>query len=296
MQKSGFVSIVGRPNVGKSTLLNHMMGMKLSITSRKPQTTRHQLLGVLTVQSTQILFIDTPGLHTLTKDTDHKLNRFMNQQATGALQDVDLCIFVIESNGWRDEDATVLKFLRNAEPKSICVINKIDRLKRKERLLPLIKDVSERYEFKAIVPVSALNREGLDDLVDEIVDHMPDGKHLYGDDEITDRSERFLVAELVREKLVRQLGDELPYRSAVVVESYSENPKVTTIGAIILVEKDSQKGIVIGKGGRRLKSIGIAARESIEQLIDRPVQLNLTVKVRANWTDSAVHLVNLGYQ
>ena len=296
MQKSGYVSIVGRPNVGKSTLLNHILGIKLSITSRKPQTTRHQLLGVLTLQSTQILFIDTPGLHTLTSDTNHRLNRFMNQQAVAALKDVDLAVFVIEGSGWRDQDATVLNYLRSAKPNALCVINKIDRMKRKEQLLPLIKDLNERYEFKAIVPVSALRKEGLDELMDEVVSHMPEGKHLFDEEEITDRSERFLAAELVREKLVRQLGDELPYSSAVVIESYSETPQATVIGAIILVERDSQKGIVIGKGGRRLKSIGIAARESIEQLVNRPVQLNLTVKVRANWTDSAVQLVNLGYR
>ena len=295
-QRTGFVSLVGRPNVGKSTMLNHMLGLKLSITSRKPQTTRHRLLGVLTRAESQILFIDTPGIHSLTKNTDHSLNRYMNQQATGALKDVDVCVLVVEAKGWQEADTAVLNFLQREHPNAICAINKIDRLKDKRRLLPLIAEIDQLYDFEAIVPISALRNEGLEELVDEISRFMPVGKHMYADDEITDRSTRFLVAELVREKLVRQLGDELPYRSTVATESYIDETDKIVIGAIILVEKDSQKGIVIGKGGQRLKSIGTAARESIEQLVDRPVQLHLTVKVQSNWTDSAELLVNLGYR
>ena len=295
-QKTGYVAIVGRPNVGKSTLLNHLLGFKLSITSRKPQTTRQQVLGVLTTKSTQMIFVDTPGIHTRADATGRIMNRYMNQQATSTLDDVDIVLFVIDSRGWVDADEEVLAILKRTGTPVLCVLNKVDVLTKKQQLLPLMQLVDQKLSHSAIVPISALKTEGLDDLLDEIVEHLPIGPHLFGDDDISDKPTNFFVSELVREQLVRQLGDELPHRTAVTIEKTESTDSKTVIHAIIWVERKSQKGIVIGKSGRRLKQIGQTAREAIAKFLDCEVNLFLVVRVRRGWTNDLKSLTSLGYR
>lgn len=296
-EKTGYVAIVGRPNVGKSTLLNHILGTKLSITSRKPQTTRQRILGIHTIDDTQMIFVDTPGMHARAKGADNEMNRFMNQQAIGVLKDVDLCVHVIEASGWRAADHRVVQHLKAAEVARVfCVLNKVDQVHPKSKIIPVLEEASNQYNYQEIIPISALKSSGLDIVVAQLAKWLPEQPKQFPDDEITDRSLRFLVGEMLREKVVRQLGDELPYRTAVMVENYTDEEKITRIEAVIYVEKTSQKGIVIGKGGHRLKSIGSAARKSIELLLDRPVFLELLVKTRPGWTNERVQLAALGYQ
>lgn len=295
--RTGYVAIVGRPNVGKSTLLNHILGTKLSITSRKPQTTRQRILGIHTIDNTQMIFVDTPGMHELHKGADNEMNRYMNQQAIGVLKEVDLCLHVIDAAGWREEDQRVVQHLEAAEVERVfCVLNKVDQIHPKSEIIPVLEEASKRYNYQEIIPISALKNRGLDIVVDQLAKWLPAQPKVFPDDEITDRSLRFLVGEMLREKVVRQLGDELPYRTAVVVENYNDEENITHIDAVIYVEKTSQKGIVIGKGGQRLKSIGSSARKSIELLLERKVFLNLLVKTRPGWTDERVQLAALGYQ
>lgn len=296
-EKTGYVAIVGRPNVGKSTLLNHILGTKLSITSRKPQTTRQRILGIHTIDDTQMIFVDTPGMHDLAKGADNEMNRFMNQQAIGVLKDVDLCLHVIEASGWRAADHRVVQHIKAAGVARVfCVLNKVDQVHPKSQIIPVLEEASDQFNYQEIIPISALKSHGLDIVVAQLAKWLPEQPKQFPDDEITDRSLRFLVGEMLREKVVRQLGDELPYRTAVVVENYTDEEKITRIEAIIYVEKTSQKGIVIGKGGHRLKSIGSAARKSIELLLERPVFLNLLVRTRPRWTNERLQLAALGYQ
>ena len=295
--RSGYVAIVGRPNVGKSTLLNHLLGVKLSITSRKPQTTRHRLLGILTRNQVQMMFVDTPGMHRkLRGATDSAMNQFMNQQATGILTDVDVCLHLVDARGWRDEDDFVVSRLELAQVQAICALNKVDRVSPKPKLLPVMKMVSEKHSYEEIIPISALKSDGLEVLVKELGKRMPEGTHVYEEEEITDRPTRFLVAEMIREQLVRQLGDELPYRTTVVVDGYKAEGKVVEIGAIIYVEQESQKGIVIGHAGKRLRSIGQSSRQSIERFLERKVYLNIVVRVHRGWTNESLALAALGYR
>ena len=294
--KTGYITILGRPNVGKSTLLNHCLDVKLSITSRKPQTTRHQLLGVLTRGTSQYLFLDTPGIHPGTKRTGRSINRYMNRQALSTLNDVSVILFLVEATGWRDGDATVLKYLETTDVPVLCVLTKIDRVRDKRQLLPLIQEIATKREFRAIVPIAALRNEGLDLLLGAIEGELHERPHLYSADEITDRSTSFLVGEMIREQVVRQLGAELPYRSTVVVEHLQEDEELTTVHATIYIERESQKGIVIGKQGQRLKSIGEAARHAIAGFLARSVDLRLHVRVRTGWTGDANNLSRLGYR
>lgn len=294
--KVGYVTIIGRPNVGKSTLLNHLLDMKLSITSRKPQTTRHQLLGILTRGTSQFMFLDTPGIHIGKKRASRSINRYMNRQALSTINDVDAILFLVEGTGWHDGDSTVLKYLGTTDVPVICVLTKIDRVRDKRQLLPLIDELSKKHDFKAIVPVAALKSEGLDLLLDAAEDELHEGPHLYKDDEITDRSTSFLVGEMIREQVVRQLGAELPHRSTVLVEAFEESDEFVTIHAIICIERNSQKRIVIGKGGQRLRSIGETARHAIADFLGKPVELRLHVKVRTGWTDDRASLSSLGYR
>lgn len=289
----GYAGIVGRPNVGKSTLLNHLMGAKLSITSRKPQTTRINLLGISTEDQTQIIFVDTPGLR---GRSGRKINRFMANQATTALADVDLVVLLVDARGWTEDDETVLKLIRREGAAAICGINKIDRLARKDLLLPLIDEIRDKYAFEAIIPMSALHRSGLEELSTEIACRMPEGPHLFDSEVLTDRPLVFLVAEAIREKVMRQLGDELPHRTTVVVERYEVGETVTEVDAVIYVERQSQKAIVIGRGGKRLKSIGQEARGNIEDLADGKVMLNLWVKVQPGWSNNDKLLARFGYR
>ena len=296
-ERTGHIAIVGRPNVGKSTLLNHILGTKLSITSRKPQTTRQRILGIHTIDNMQMIFVDTPGMHDLEKGADNEMNRFMNQQAIGILKEVDLCVHVIEASGWHAADHRVVQHLKAAAVERVfCVLNKVDQVHPKSEIIPVLEEASKQYNYQEIIPISALKNRGLDIVVAQLAKWLPAQPKLFPDDEITDRSLRFLVGEMLREKVVRQLGDELPYRTAVVVENYTNEENITRIDAVIYVEKTSQRGIVIGKGGQRLKSIGTAARKSIETLLERQVFLKLHVKTRPGWTDERLQLAALGYR
>lgn len=290
--RCGYVALVGRPNVGKSTLLNHLLGQKLSITSRKPQTTRHQVLGIKTVDGAQLLFVDTPGMHS---GEGRALNRVMNRAAGAALAGVDVVVLVTDRGEWTDEDQHVLDRAQHSGAPLILVLNKVDRVDRKDSLLPLMADLAGRGNFAAIVPLSALQGDNLPALEQEIVARLPDGAFLFSEDEITDRSVRFLAAEAVREKITRQLGDELPYSTAVEIEAFSEEDGVTHIAALILVEREGQKRIIIGKGGTRLRSIGTEARLDLERLLGQKVMLRLWVKVRSGWADDERALRSLGY-
>ncbi len=273
------------------------MGTKLSITSRKPQTTRINLIGISTRDQTQIIFVDTPGLLSLGPDpSGRKINRYMSKQAMAAVADVDLAVLLIDARGWTEADETVLTLIKREDVTAICGINKIDRLVRKDLLLPLINEIQDKHAFEAIIPMSALHRQGLDDLSIEIARLMPEGPHLFDSDALTDRPLVFLVAEAIREKLMRQLGDELPHRTTVVVERYDAGEILTEVDAVIYVERQSQKAIVIGRGGKRLKAIGQEARGNIEDLAGGKVMLNLWVKVQPGWSNNDELLTRFGYR
>jgi GTP-binding protein Era len=297
---TGYVAIVGRPNVGKSTLLNALVGERVSITSRKPQTTRHRILGVLTRGAPpavrQFVFVDTPGLQ---RRHGSLLNRRMNETVAQALHEVDATILVIEARGWTAEDAAVLALLpkpADGASRVVLAINKCDLLDDRDRLLPLMADSARRFDFAAIVPVSAERSQQLDRLLGEVERLLPPGEPLFDADAYTDRSERFLAAELIREKAFRLLGDELPYGVAVTIDRWSEEGEGVAIIATLIVERDSHKGIVIGKGGSKLKEIGMQARRDIGELLGRPVHLETHVRVRHGWHDDAGALRSFGYE
>lgn len=288
----GFVAIIGRPNVGKSTLMNHLIGQKISITSRKPQTTRNRIVGIDTEGDYQVVYVDTPGLH---REEKRAINHLMNRAAESALGDVELIIMVVDPNHWTDDDEMALHRVKNAGVPVVLAINKVDTIADKETLLPLIDKLSKVITFKDIIPVSALRGTNLHILKQIIKDSLPEGEHLFPDDSITDRSSRFLAAEIVREKLMRQMGDELPYSSTVEVEEFKEDNGLLRISAAILVERNGQKKMVVGAGGDRIKKIGTEARKDMEKLFDSKVFLKLFVKVKAGWSDDARALKSLGY-
>ena len=290
--RCGYVALVGRPNVGKSTLLNHVLGQKISITSRKPQTTRRNLIGVDTQHQNQAIYVDTPGIHQQIK---RELNRYMVSNATSALSDVDLLVVLIEGGKTTSADEHVLNLVAAHEVPKFAVLSKVDLIKDKTALLPQIQALGERSLFDEIVPLSALKEDGVERFREHVFERLPLRPHFFADDEVTDQPERFLVAEIVREKLMRQLGDEIPHSATVVVEHFKHGDKVIDIHADIVVERDGQKGIVIGKQGSRLKLIGQESRKDIELMLDHQVMLHLWVKVRKGWTNSALHMRNLGY-
>ncbi len=290
--KTGFVAIVGRPNVGKSTLLNRILGQKLSITSRKPQTTRHQILGIKTEDDVQIIYVDTPGMH---QRQEKAINRYMNKAATTAVKDVDLVVMVIDRTRWTEEDEMVLEAIKGQRAPVVLVVNKVDFLKDKDSLLPYMQELSAKYPFEQIVPISAKHGNNVDRLENLIDSYIPEGDYFYPEDQITDRSSRFLAAELVREKIMRQLGDELPYEMTVEIEEFTHDGTLAEISALILVERASQKRIVIGEAGSRIKRIGQDARKDMETMFDCKVMLNLWVKVKSNWSDDERALRSLGY-
>ncbi len=293
-QRCGFVAIVGRPNVGKSTLLNRILGQKLSITSRKPQTTRQQILGIKTYNdATQVIYVDTPGLHL---GQNKAINRFMNRAATTAVKDVDAIVFIVDKNKLTDEDRFVLERLKNNQAPVILAINKVDQMENKEDLLPFIEELRSIRDFDAVFPMSALNGQNIDQLEHQVKSYVPEGMHFFPEDQITDRTERFLAAEIVREKIVRQLGAEIPHNVAVEIEKWEFDSKTLHIHALILVERDGQKKIVIGDKGSRLKKIGTDARKDMERLFDEKVMLNLWVKVKGGWSDDERALRSLGYR
>jgi|TARA_B110000261_G_C13017493_1_gene330684 GTP-binding protein Era len=288
----GYVAIVGRPNVGKSTLLNHLLGQKLCITSRKPQTTRHTLLGIKTEGEFQMIFVDTPGIHT---NQERAINRVMNRSAASVIADVDVVIFVVDRFEWSEADEYVAKYLSNNDVPLIVAVNKVDMIDDKEALLPHLKFLSSKVDAKEFIPLSALRRTNLDELEIKIKGYIPQKMHLYPEDQITDRSEKFLAAEIVREKITRQLGAEVPYQVTVEIEEFRAEKKITHISALILVERDGQKKIIIGTNGERLKKIGEQARADIESLLGCKVMLRTWVKVRSGWSDDERALRSLGY-
>ncbi|MGO2133084.1 MAG: GTPase Era [Halomonas sp.] len=294
-QTCGFVAIVGRPNVGKSTLMNRVLGQKISITSRRPQTTRHQVMGIKTEGDAQFIYVDTPGIHKLGRDRNKAINRFMNQAATQALRDVDCVIFIVDRTRWTEEDQIVLDRLSNVDAPVVLAVNKVDRIEDKATLLPWLAELATRRDFSAIVPVAAQHGTNLDLLEVEVAKHLPEGVHHFPDDQITDRSQRFLAAELVREKVMRQLGDELPYQMTVEIEEFRDEGRVLHIGALILVERQGQKKILIGEKGERLKMIGREARLDMEKAFEAKVMLSLWVKVKRGWSDDERALKSLGY-
>lgn len=288
----GFVAIVGRPNVGKSTLLNHILGMKLSITSRKPQTTRHQILGVKTVDNTQTIYVDTPGIH---QRRGSAINKYMNRAATSVLNDVDVILFVVQANKWTEEDQAIVERFKKVSCPIILVVNKIDTLSSKKELLPIIEELSTYYDYAEILPVSALNGINVEMLEQKVAPLLPENEYIYPEDQVTDRSMRFLASEIIREKLIRELGQELPYTSTVSIDKYDDAPDIVHIHATIYVESEGQKAIIIGKKGSRLKSIGTKSREDISKMIETKVYLNLWVKVREGWSNDERALRGLGY-
>jgi len=290
--RAGYVALVGRPNTGKSTLLNYLVGQKLSITSRKPQTTRHQILGIRSEAGWQAVYVDTPGMH---MGGERAINRVMNRAARSVLADVDVIIMVVDRTAWTEEDERVLEQVRASGAPVILAVNKVDLLADKRVLLPHLEALSQRADFAAIVPLSALREHNLDELDAEVLKLLPAGDFFFPEDQVTDRTERFLAAEIVREKITRQLGDELPYATAVEIEEFAEDGAVLHISALILVERRGQKRIVIGEGGSRLRAIGTEARKDMERLFDQKVMLRLWVKVRAGWSDDERALKSLGY-
>ncbi len=291
--KSGYVAIIGRPNVGKSTLINRLLGQKLCITSRRPQTTRHRILGIKTSDHSQLIYVDTPGLHINDK---RAMNRYMNRAAASSINDVDVILFVVDGINWTDEDERVLERLQqSAKAPVILVINKMDKLADKEVMLPHIEQLSNKFDFANVLPISARRGINMDQLEAEVTQLMPEGELIFPEDQLTDRSSRFLAAELVREQLFRHLGQELPYSITVEIEQFDDQEKLYRIGAVIYVERDGQKSIVIGKKGALLKSVGKGARLEMQRLFDRKVFLRLWVKVREGWGDNERMLKNLGY-
>jgi GTP-binding protein Era len=290
--KSGYVAIVGRPNVGKSTLLNRLIGEKISIVSRKAQTTRHRILGILTNPDAQYVFVDTPGFQT--KHTN-ALNRAMNRGVTQALADVDVVLFVVEAGRFDDKDTAVLNLLPADRP-VIAVVNKTDQIKDKTQLLPFLAKLGARRDFAAIIPVSAAKGKQLDDLLVETRKHLPHTELLFGEDEITDKSEKFLASEYIREKLFRLIGDELPYAATVEIEKFELDGDLRRIHAAIVVDRDGHKAIIIGKGGETLKRIASEARQDMERLFDGKVFLEVFVKVKSGWADDERLLKSLGYE
>ncbi|MBE9563377.1 MAG: GTPase Era [Proteobacteria bacterium] len=290
--RCGYVAIVGRPNVGKSTLLNYFLGQKLCITSRKPQTTRHSLLGIKTENNNQIIYIDTPGIH---QRMHNAMNRYLNRAAINSMDGVDVIVWLVEALQWTDEDSYVLKALSDNSIPVILAVNKVDRISDKNVLLPYLKKVTNKYNFIEVFPISALKDQNLAQLETKIIALLPKGILLFPEEQITDRSEKFLCAEIVREKLVRRLGAELPYRVTVQIEHFKNYRNVDHISALIWVETEGQKGIIIGKKGQILKSIGKEAREDMEVWLNHKVFLQLWVKVKKGWCDSERALQQLGY-
>ena len=302
--RAGYVAIVGRPNVGKSTLMNHLLGQKLSITSRKPQTTRHRIMGIYTDARMQALFVDTPGIHS---HAVRAINERMNKAATSALVDVDVVLFVIDALKWVEDDALVLSKLQDLPMPVVAVIYKADTIKNKTTLLPLMDKLHASGVFSDIVPISALRGQNLDHLLEVIASHLPEGEPIFSGEQVTDRSERFLASEMIREKIMRSAGDEIPYDLTVQIDTFKDEPAhtdpktgkqrqaVTFIDATIFVERQGQKAIIIGDKGEKIKQIGVEARQDMERTFGKKIMLTLWVKVKKGWSDDERALTSLGY-
>lgn len=289
--KFGFVSLTGRTNVGKSTLLNSFFQRKIAITSRKPQTTRNRILGILTEKNSQIVFLDTPGVHLGYK---RQLNKVMNKIASHCYEEVDLVLFLIDRLKWQKEEENILKSLKNLNKPVVLVVNKVDRLKDKTKLLAFIKDISEKFNFSSIIPISALKKDNLMELKKVILNNLENGPFHFPDDTLTEFSDNFYISEIIREKAINRLGDELPYRLNVVIEKINDSKKLKTIYAAIITESQSQKGIILGKQGSMIKAIGTAARKELEREFSQKVNLQLWVKANKNWTNDINKLKKFG--
>ena len=290
--KAGFIALLGRPNVGKSTLLNRLVGRKVSITSSRPQTTRHRLLGIRTDEQSQMIFVDTPGVHQAKK---RYINRVLNKTARSALEGVDIILLMIGSAGWTEEDKLALELAAQHKTPVMLLINKVDRLKDKSRLLPLLEVSAGMHRFDEIIPLSALQGENVDALSERLLHYLPESPQLFPAEQTTDRSDRFYISEVIREKLFRSLHHELPYALAVEVKQLAFEDGLVKADAIVWVEKQSQKGIIIGREGSNLKAVGSAARKDLEKYFSTKVFLQLWVKVRENWSDNAQMLRTVGY-
>ncbi|WP_318479088.1 GTPase Era [Photobacterium leiognathi] len=293
-QHCGFIAIVGRPNVGKSTLLNRLVGQKLSITSRKPQTTRHRIMGVDTRNGYQAVYVDTPGLHIEEKRT---INRLMNRAASSSLTDVELVLFLVDGTMWTDDDEMVLNKLAKSQLPTVLLVNKVDNVKDKHELFPHLQELASKMEFVDVVPVSAKHGTNIDAVEKIVREHLPECEYYFPEEYVTDRSQRFMASEIIREKLMRFTGDELPYSVTVEIERFDYNPETDgfDINGLILVERKGQKKMVIGKGGDKIKVIGREARLDMEDLFERKVYLELWVKVKSGWADDERALRSLGY-
>lgn len=292
-QYCGLIAIVGRPNVGKSTLLNSLLGQKVSITSRKPQTTRHRILGILTEDNHQAVLVDTPGLH---KDEKKAINRLMNRAASSSIAEVGLVLFLVEGTHWTPDDELVLSKIKQSSMPCVLVVNKSDNVQDKEELLPHLQQLASLYEFKEIIPISAKKGDNVDKIRDICLNALPESEFWFPDDYITDRSSRFMASEIIREKLMRFTGDELPYSTTVEIEQFKQDEKgVLHINALVLVERSSQKRMVIGNKGEKMKTIGREARRDMEELFGQRIFLETWVKVKQGWADDERALRSLGY-
>ena len=290
--RCGYVALIGRPNVGKSTLMNFVLGQKISITSHRPQTTRHRILGIKTTDTVQIVYVDTPGIH----DNEKKaMNRYMNRTAGASFKDVDVIVLLVEAMRWTDEDELVIKRLQHISTPVVLAVNKVDLIKKKDQLLPFIEKIKSKYDFKDIIPLSAIKGDNIEGFEKIITGYLPPSEAFYSEDQITDRSERFMAAEIIREKLMRNLTQELPYNLTVEIEKFTRDGKLLDIAAVIWVERDNQKAIIIGKGGEKLKGIGTKARIDMEKMFEQKVFLQLWVKVKTGWSDDERALNSLGY-
>jgi GTP-binding protein Era len=288
----GYAALVGRPNVGKSTLLNRLLGQKLAITSHKPQTTRHSIVGIQSRDDGQIVYVDTPGIH---QRGGKALNRYLNRTAQTVLADVDVLLFVVQAGQWTDEDEAVLKAVARVGTPVIAVVNKVDTVTPREALLPFLEELNGRHRFHAVIPVSARQGSNCEILEREVLALLPEGQAIYPPDQLSDRPGRFFAAELIREQLIRRYHKELPYATTVEIERFEEKPNAYVIHAVIWVERDSQRGILIGRQGEALKAAGTAARKALEKFFDTKVHLQLWVKVKSSWSADETGLNQLGY-
>jgi GTP-binding protein Era len=290
--RSGFAVLTGRPNVGKSTLLNKLLGQKLAITSHKPQTTRHRILGIRSQENGQTVFVDTPGIH----DRGEKaMNHYLNRAARTALLDVDVIVFVVQAMVWTDEDERVLKALPKTGTPVVSAVNKVDTLKRKDDLLPFMKTLSERFDFAEIIPISATAGDNVEALAEAVRGRLPEAGAVFPDDQISDRSERFFAGELLREQLIRRYHEELPYAVTVEIERFEEHEGRYAIGAVIWVEREGQRAILLGKGGKAMKETATAARKAMIEFFQARVHLEVWIKVKKSWSSDEASLVQLGY-
>lgn len=290
--RAGYAAMVGRPNVGKSTLINRLMGQKVAITSHKPQTTRHSILGIQSREAGQIVYVDTPGIH---QRGAKALNKYLNRTAQTILADVDVLLFVVQAGHWTEEDEAVLQSIIRAGTPTIAVINKIDTLASREAVLPFLNEMAARHTFHAVIPISARQGLNCDELETEVFSLLPAGEQIYPDDQLSNRPSRFFAAELIREQVIRRYHQELPYATSVEIEKFEEKPNVSVIHAVIWVERDTQRGILIGKKGEALKAVGIAARKTLEEFFDTKIHLELWVKVKSSWSTDENQLHRLGY-